>query len=98
MNRRYLLVFLSILAILVVGCKAATSGYASSPSADIKEFNTAIQNFQYNPESINVNFPFNALDRKNMLQCPDHLVPCISSLGTSILCSLLFVFVLTIPQ
>ena len=58
MNRRYLLVFLSILAVFVVGCNTATNtgGYAPVSSAAVKEFNTAIQNFQYNPESINVNF------------------------------------------
>ena len=58
MNGKYLLVFLSILAILVVGCKAATNngGYAPAPSDNIKEFSTAIQNLRYNPEVINVNF------------------------------------------
>lgn len=62
MNRKYLLlILLSIFTILIVGCKAGsnTSGYAPAPavSADgVKEFNTAIQNFQYNPQSINVNF------------------------------------------
>ena len=56
MNRKFLLLFLSILAIFVVGCNTATGGYALATSGDFKEFNTAIQNFQYNPESINVNF------------------------------------------
>ena len=59
MNRKYyLLILLSIFIIFVAGCKAAsnTSGYAPASSAGVKEFNTAIQNFQYNPQSINVNF------------------------------------------
>jgi len=58
MNRKYLLVCLAIFVIFIAGCKGATNtgGYASAPSANIKEFDTAIQNFRYNPESINVNF------------------------------------------
>jgi len=59
LKRKYfILMLLSILVIFLVGCKGATntSGYASSQSSNIKEFNTAIQNFQYNPQSINVNF------------------------------------------
>ena len=62
MNRRYLLlILLSIFVVLIVGCKSGsnTSGYATAPvvSADgVKEFNTAIQNFQYSPQTINVNF------------------------------------------
>jgi len=62
MNRRqFILIGIAIFAILIVGCKAGTNtgGYASAPVAssdDVKEFNTAIQNFQYNPQTINVNF------------------------------------------
>ena len=59
MNKKYyILISLSIFIIFVAGCKAAsnTSGYAPASSAEVKEFNTAIQNFQYNPQSINVNF------------------------------------------
>jgi len=59
MNEKYyLLVLLSIFFIFMAGCSPAskTSGYATAPSSDIKVFNTAIQNFEYNPKAINVNF------------------------------------------
>jgi len=59
MGKKYFLfVLLSFFTILIVGCTSAsnTSGYASAPTGSVKEFNTAIQNFQYNPETINVNF------------------------------------------
>ena len=61
MNRKYFMILLSIITIFIIGCKSAsnTSGYAPAPvvSADgVKEFNTAIQNFQYDPQTINVNF------------------------------------------
>jgi len=57
-GKYFLLISLSIFVIFLVGCRGATntSGYATTSSAGVKEFNTAIQNFQYNPESINVNF------------------------------------------
>ena len=55
---RFILMLLSILVIFLVGCRGTTNtnGYASTSSAEVKEFNTAIQNFRYNPETINVNF------------------------------------------
>jgi len=55
---QFLLIVLSIFVIFLVGCRGTTNtdGYAPASSAGVKEFNTAIQNFQYNPESINVNF------------------------------------------
>jgi len=59
MNKKYyILILLSIFIIFVAGCKAAsnTESYASAPSGSVKEFNTVIQNYRYNPESINVNF------------------------------------------
>ena len=54
----YILVLLSIFIIFVAGCNVAsnTGSVASTPSTDVKEFNTVIQNYRYNPESINVNF------------------------------------------
>jgi len=57
-GKYYLLISLSIFIIFVAGCKATSNidGYASAPSGSVKEFNTAIQNFQYNPKTINVNF------------------------------------------
>jgi len=57
-GKYYLLILLSIFIIFVAGCKAAsnTDGYAPVSSAAVKEFNTVIQNYRYNPESINVNF------------------------------------------
>ena len=42
--------------ILVVGCTQNIQGGTTSNLGEVKVFNTAIQNFQYNPESINVNF------------------------------------------
>ena len=59
MNRKYFLLTLMVFfAIFIVGCKTTsnTGGYAPTSSAGVKEFNTAIQNFEYNPEAINVNF------------------------------------------
>jgi len=61
MKNKFLLIGMALFVILIVGCKSGsnTSGYATAPavSADgVKEFNTAIQNFQYNPQTINVNF------------------------------------------
>ena len=59
MNRKYLLLAsLSIFIIFIAGCSPSSkiSGYATAPSSDIKVFNTAIQNFEYNPKVINVNF------------------------------------------
>ena len=54
----FILMLLSILVIFLVGCSGAsnTGSVASTPSTDVKEFNTVIQNYRYNPESINVNF------------------------------------------
>ena len=57
-GKYYLLILLSIFIIFVAGCKAAsnTGSVASTPSTDVKEFNTVIKNYRYNPEVINVNF------------------------------------------
>jgi len=52
MKKIFLIGFL-VLTLALVGCSRTTPG---NNAGEIKVFNTAIQNFQYNPESINVNF------------------------------------------
>ena len=56
MKLNNLLIILFIGIILVSGCTRNVQSGAISNLWEVKEFNTAIQNFQYNPQSINVNF------------------------------------------
>jgi len=49
MKLKYILLTLLVL-VLISGCQTKVN-----PTGEVKEFNTIIQNFQYNPETFNVN-------------------------------------------